>query len=103
MGNKLYMQWNMQTGFFAGFVLSYNWKDLLAGIVVAVVLKVLVWQKQADAKKLRKGIEYGSARWGNRRGYQALYVGRSMDEHSIDSNRSTDHGEQTEAAEVCKK
>ena len=40
---------------------------------------------------------------GNRRGYQALYVGRSMDEHSIDSNRSTDHGEQTEAAEVCKK
>ena len=88
---------------FAGFMLSNNWKDLLAGIVVAVVLKVLVWQKQADAKKLRKGIEYGSARWGNRRGYQALYVGRSMDEHSIDSNRSTDHGEQTEAAEVCKK
>ena len=40
---------------------------------------------------------------GNRRGYQALYVGRSMDEHSIDSNRSTDHGEQTEAAKVCKK
>ena len=26
-----------------------------------------------------------------------------MDEHSIDSNRSTDDGEQTEAAEVCKK
>jgi hypothetical protein len=23
----------------------------------------LVWQKQSDAKKLRKGIEYGSARW----------------------------------------
>ena len=40
---------------------------------------------------------------GNRRGYQALYVGRSMDEHSTDSNRSTDDGEQTEAAEVCKK
>ena len=40
-------------------------RDRLAGIVVAVVLKVLVWQKQADAKKLRKGIEYGSARWGN--------------------------------------
>ena len=49
---------------YCGFVLSNNWKDLLAGIVVAVVLKVLVWQKQADAKKLRKGIEYGSARWG---------------------------------------
>lgn len=27
-------------------------------------MKILVWQKQADAKKLRKGVEYGSARWG---------------------------------------
>ena len=36
--------------------------DMGAGI--AAVVKILVWQKQADAKKLRKGVEYGSARWG---------------------------------------
>ena len=65
MGNKLLYAMEHADRIFAGFMLSNNWKDLLAGIVVAVVLKVLVWQKQADAKKLRKGIEYGSARWGN--------------------------------------
>ena len=64
MGNKLLYAMEHADRIFAGFVLSNNWKDLLAGIVVAVVLKVLVWQKQAAAKKLRKGIEYGSARWG---------------------------------------
>ena len=64
MGNKLLYAMEHADRIFAGFVLSNNWKDLLAGIVVVVVLKVLVWQKQADAKKLRKGIEYGSARWG---------------------------------------
>ena len=64
MGNKLLYAMEHADRIFAGFVLSNNWKDLLAGITVAVVLKVLVWQKQADAKKLRKGIEYGSARWG---------------------------------------
>lgn len=63
-GNKLLYAVEHADRIFAGFVLSNNWKDLLAGITVAVVLKVLVWQKQADAKKLRKGIEYGSARWG---------------------------------------
>lgn len=64
MGNKFLYAMEHADRIFAGFVLSNNWKDLLAGIVVAAVLKVLVWQKQADAKKLRKGIEYGSARWG---------------------------------------
>ena len=64
MGNKLLYAMEHADRIFAGFMLSNKWKDLLAGIVVAVVLKVLVWQKQADAKKLRKGIEYGSARWG---------------------------------------
>ena len=63
-GNKLLYAMEHADRIFAGFVLSNNWKDLLVGITVAVVLKVLVWQKQADAKKLRKGIEYGSARWG---------------------------------------
>ena len=65
MGNKLLYAMEHADRIFAGFVLSNNWKDLLTGIVVAVVLKLLVWQKQSDAKKLRKGIEYGSARWGN--------------------------------------
>ena len=47
-----------------GVMPSIDVRDLLTGIMVAVILKILILQKQADAKKLRKGIEYGSARWG---------------------------------------
>lgn len=43
---------------------SFEGIDLLIGIATAVVVKILVKMKQADAKKLRKGVEYGSARWG---------------------------------------
>lgn len=45
---------------------SFDKTDLIVGTCVAVVFKLLVIQKKADAKKLRKGSEYGSARWGSR-------------------------------------
>lgn len=45
---------------------SLQGKDLLIGIGVAVVAKILIWQKQQDSKKFRKGVEYGSAKWGDR-------------------------------------
>ena len=45
---------------------SFDKTDLIVGAGVAVVFKLLVLQKKADAKKLRKGTEYGSARWGTR-------------------------------------
>lgn len=48
-----------------GIIPSLQGKDLLVGIGVAAAAKVLIWQKQQDAKKFRKGVEYGSARWGN--------------------------------------
>ncbi len=47
-----------------GLVPSLNSKDIMVGIGCAVVAKLLIWQKQLDSKKLRKGVEYGSARWG---------------------------------------
>ena len=47
-----------------GFLPSLYYMDVLVGAGIAAVVKILVWQKQADAKKLRKGVEYGSARWG---------------------------------------
>ena len=39
--------------------------DLLIGIVGAVVIRLIVYVKGKNAKKYRKGAEYGSARWGN--------------------------------------
>ena len=65
MGNKLLYAMEHADRIFAGILISFDLRDLLVGVTVAVVLKLLVWQKQSDAKKLRKGIEYGSARWGN--------------------------------------
>ena len=38
--------------------------DLLAGIAGAAVIRLAVYLKSRDAKKYRRGIEYGSARWG---------------------------------------
>ena len=39
--------------------------DLLVGIVGAVIIRLIVYVKWKNAKKYRKGAEYGSARWGN--------------------------------------
>ncbi len=38
--------------------------DLLIGIAGAAVIRLLVYSKGKNAKKYRKGMEYGSARWG---------------------------------------
>lgn len=64
IGNKLLYAMEHADRIFTRILLSLDLRDLLVGVTVAVVLKLLVWQKQSDAKKLRKGIEYGSARWG---------------------------------------
>ena len=39
--------------------------DLLIGIVGAVVIRLIVYAKGKNAKKYRRGKEFGSARWGN--------------------------------------
>ena len=49
-----------------GIVPSTQVKDLLIGLIVAVAAKLLMWEKQQNSKKFRKGVEYGSARWGDR-------------------------------------
>ena len=41
-------------------------KDLLFGITVGVILRLIVYLKGKNAKKYRKGTEYGSARWGGK-------------------------------------
>ena len=40
--------------------------DLLIGIILGCLLKLIVVAKGKNAKKFRKNHEYGSARWGNR-------------------------------------
>ena len=40
--------------------------DLCVGVVGAVAVRLIVYSKGKNAKKYRKGEEYGSARWGNK-------------------------------------
>lgn len=54
------------SGFSAAFsnaLPSFAPMDLLIGIVGAVVIRLAVYVKGKNAKKYRKGMEYGSARW----------------------------------------
>ncbi len=43
------------------------WLDLLIGIAGAVIIRLVVYVKSKNAKKYRKNVEYGSARWGNKK------------------------------------
>lgn len=55
------------TGFSAAFASaapSFHPVDLLIGVSGAVIIRLMVYFKGKNAKKYRKGIEYGSARWG---------------------------------------
>lgn len=44
---------------------SFYPADLLIGIMVAVLIRLVVYLRAKNAKKYRHGMEYGSARWGN--------------------------------------
>ena len=52
------------TAAFASAAPSFHPIDLLIGIAGAVIIRLAVYVKGKNAKKYRKGIEYGSARWG---------------------------------------
>ena len=45
-------------------LLSFHFTDISAGIIGALAVKGILYLRSKDAKKFRKGIEYGSARWG---------------------------------------
>ena len=44
---------------------SFYPRDLLIGVCCGIALRLAVYFKSKNAKKFRKGVEYGSARWGN--------------------------------------
>ena len=43
---------------------SFHPADLALGIAGAVIVRLIIYVKGKNAKKYRKGMEYGSARWG---------------------------------------
>jgi len=49
------------------FLPSIHPADIIMGVVVAVLIKIIVYTKGKNAKKFRQGKEYGSARWGTKK------------------------------------
>ena len=49
---------------FASSAPSFHALDICIGILGAILVRLAVYVKGKNAKKYRKGIEYGSARWG---------------------------------------
>ena len=45
---------------------SFHLVDLCVGAAGAVLIRLVVYSKGKNAKKYRRGIEYGSARWGTK-------------------------------------
>ena len=64
MSEKLLHLGDGFTAAFASAAPSFAPSDLLIGIAGAALIRLLVYVKGKNAKKYRKGIEYGSARWG---------------------------------------
>ena len=59
---------NITDGFAAAFqsyAPSFHVNDLVFGIVCGALVRMAVYMKSKNAKKYRKDVEYGSARWGN--------------------------------------
>ncbi len=60
-------------GLSQGFTYAFDhffcsaWQDLLIGIIGAAIVRLVVYVKSKNAKKYRKNVEYGSARWGNKK------------------------------------
>ena len=51
---------------FESIVPSFHPVDLLVGVAGAVIIRLIVYVKGKNAKKFRKNLEYGSARWGTK-------------------------------------
>ena len=49
---------------FRSFAPGLNSQDWLVGLIGAVIIRLVVYVKSKNAKKFRKDVEYGSARWG---------------------------------------
>ena len=60
---------------------SFNGYDLLGGIVTGALIWFVVYIKKKNAKKYRRGYEYGSARWGTEKDIENF-----MDTENPDNN-----------------
>ena len=61
-GKLLHIGQGFQTAF-ASSAPSFHVLDICVGIFGAILVRLAVYLKAKNAKKYRRGVEYGSARW----------------------------------------
>ena len=62
-GKALHLMEGFATAF-SSLVPSFHPIDLCVGVAAALLIRLIVYVKGKNAKKFRKNLEYGSARWG---------------------------------------
>lgn len=62
-GNKIFAVVKGVSELFKAPILSFHILDLSAGVIGALAVKGILYVRSKNAKKYRKGVEYGSARW----------------------------------------
>ena len=62
-GKALHLMEGFATAF-SSLVPSFHPIDLCVGVAAALLIRLIVYVKGKNAKKYRKNVEYGSARWG---------------------------------------
>ena len=75
------------------FIPSIHLIDIMMGIIVVALIKVIVYSKGKNTKKFRQGKEYGSARWGNSKDIEP-YVDEKFENNILltDTERLTMNG-----------
>ena len=71
-------------GFAAAFrsaLPSFHPIDLCVGVAAALLIRLIVYVKGKNAKKFRKNLEYGSARWG--KSYLAACIANALMEKEV--------------------
>lgn len=88
---------------FRSWIPSFHIRDLLAGIIGALLLRCVVYMKGKNAKKFRQGEEYGSARWGNEKDIEPFIDPVFEKLYHPDTDGEADYEQPPETSEVCKK
>lgn len=68
---------------FAQILPSMNGIDILAGVAVAGIMKVVLYFKAKNKKKFRQGEEYGSARWGGEKDIEPYMDSRCFENNVL--------------------
>lgn len=77
---------NIMTGLntaFHSLVPSFHPIDLCVGVAAAIAIRLAVYIKGKNAKKFRKNLEYGSARWRARRGVCHRHPGFQLHDRAL--------------------